>query len=78
MYLFALVRVKFFPDFADIDPVIAYVEKNRVVYPHLDNRVTVTGFKLRDPNASSSASAPASYVSLSAMAILVSLRAFVW
>ncbi|XP_065212257.1 protein 5NUC-like [Planococcus citri] len=63
--------------FTDIDPLMAYVEKNRVVYPHLDNRLKVTGLKLKDPNTTSSAAIPSAHLLLSLIAIFVSLRAYI-
>ncbi|XP_065212188.1 protein 5NUC-like [Planococcus citri] len=62
--------------FSDLDPLIAYVEKSQVVYPHLDNRLTVTRFKLRDPNAPSAAF-KLSHLSLTLIAIVFSLTVFV-
>ncbi|XP_065212245.1 protein 5NUC-like [Planococcus citri] len=62
---------------SDTNTLMAYVEKNRVVYPILDNRITVTGFKLRDPKASSSTRVVSSHLSLSLITIFVPLLVFV-
>ncbi|XP_065212223.1 protein 5NUC-like [Planococcus citri] len=65
----------------DIDPLMGYMEKNRVVHPHLDNRVSVTGFKLRNRNVPSSAfvsssSSSSSHLPLSLIAVYLMLREF--
>ncbi|XP_065212232.1 protein 5NUC-like [Planococcus citri] len=63
---------------SEVDSVMDYVEKNRVVYPVLDNRIIVTGFKSKDPKASSSTAVASSHLPVLLIVIFVSLRAFVF